>query len=55
MGQYKLVILFQPQIGLIIRYQRGVSIEIGLPLIQINFGLTEIAQGSNIFGKERSK
>lgn len=51
MGQFKLWIAFQYQIGFLIEWQRGLSFNIRLPFCDIMIGLTDNANGCYIFGK----
>lgn len=51
MGQYRLQVKFQRQFGFLISWDKGFSLSIDVPFVVIYIGLTEDAQGVDIFGR----
>ena len=49
MGQYKIALYFEEQIGIMIKYKKGCFFQIDLPFIKIYFGLLDCAEGIRFF------
>ena len=49
MGQYRLSFYFKMQVGFLIRYDKGCSIDIEIPFISIYIGLLDCAEGVRFF------